>query len=133
MHPAGRIFLGLFVLWTLIKTPLFFIAAEQTRRHLSDAPSEIRNTLRSGMIGNYGTALLHLTIVVVVGATVIRGSASFDKGFAAPLVAVFAVGLVTVAIGLKASFDSLHNPPVNEFYRRYGIGTSRFFRRDRSA
>lgn len=132
MHPAARIFLGLFALWTLLKIPLILTGAEQTRRHLEQAPSEIRKTLRNRMISSYAVGLLNIIILALTATIAIRGSTSFVEAWGHVLIPAFVVAAGLSLFGLKAHFASLHNPPVDEFHRRYGLQSSRFFPRGRS-
>lgn len=125
MHPAARIFLGIVALWTLLKIPLLFTVAEETRRHLGEAPTEIRRTLRNRMISTYGVGFLNIIILALTAAIAIRGSTSFIEAWGPVLIPAFVVAAGISLFGLKAHFDSLHNPQVDEFYRRYGIRVQR--------
>lgn len=123
----ARVLLGVFALWTLVKVPLLVTGAEKIRRHLSRAAPEITSTLRKAMIGSYGAALMNLWVATVAGGVAIAGSTPFiDTVFLIPALIVFAL---TVPVGIKAAFESLHNPEVADFQSRFGVGSLPFLRR----
>lgn len=124
----ARLLIGVVALWTLVKVPLLLTGAEKIRRHLSEAVPEIRNTLRKAMIGSYGAALMNLWVAAVAGGVAIAGSTPLINGFF--LIPALIVLAVTVPLGIKAGFESLHNPEVAEFQRRFGVGALPFLGRD---
>lgn len=123
-----RVLIGVVALWALVKVPLLFIGADKIRRHLSEAAPAIRSTLRKAMIGSYGAAFMNLWVATVAGEVAIAGSTPFIN---TPLLilAVIVIAL-TVPVGIKAAFESLHNPEVAEFHSRFGVGSLRFLRRE---
>lgn len=81
------------------------------------------------MIGSYGHALMNLWVAIVAGGAAIAGSTSFMKRFGLVLVPALIVIALTAPVGIKAAFESLHNPEVAEFERRFGAGSLPFLRR----
>lgn len=71
--------------------------------------------------------MMNLWVATVAGGVALAGSTPFiDRVFLIPALIVFAL---TVPIGIKAAFESLHNPEVAEFQRRFGVGSLPFLRR----
>lgn len=84
------------------------------------------------MIGSYGAGLVNVMILLVAATTAITGTTIFIGDFTVVLMAVLAVGVITGFIGIKAAFDSLHDPAIDEFEHRYGIVSSMLLRLGRS-
>ena len=137
MHPAARALLAILALWTLLKAGYLFAAAGNTRRHLDDAPPEIRKTLRNRLIGSYGTGVVNVLMLVLIAGAAIVGSINFIETLAPFLIPAFVVAGGALLFGIKAAFGSVFNPAIEDFDRRYRLESfpilRRLSRRDRRA
>jgi hypothetical protein len=123
----ARVLTGVLAAWLFVKTPLIFIVANRTRRHLSDAPEEIQTTLRYRIVGGYTAVVIDVLVLVITVSVALTGSVEFIQRFAWLLIAGLAVGFMGSVVGLRGAFDSLYNPAVERFHEQ--VLPTRFRRR----